>query len=122
MTPPLLVNENFPVPALRRLQALGFDVAAVGEMMPGASDPAVLKQACESGRWLITFDRDYGELVFHRGLPSPPAIVFIRQEPAPPEAPAEWLANLLSDSALKAGYFFVLGEKTIRRRLLPASA
>jgi len=70
--PPLLVNENFPAPALKRLRAAGFDVVAVAENMPGASDRVVLERARELGRWLVTFDRDYGELVFlHELQPRP---------------------------------------------------
>jgi hypothetical protein len=67
----------------------------------------------------VTFDRDYGELVFLRGLPLPPAIVFIRQEPVPP---AEWLVNLLTDPALVSGHFIILGGGTIRRHLLPVES
>lgn len=120
MTPLLLVNENFPAPALRSLRAAGFDVLAVAEDMPGATDRVVLERARELEHWLITFDRDYGELVFLHELPPPPAIIFIRQEPIPPDAPAEWLKNLLSDPALESGYFITLGSKTIRRRALPS--
>lgn len=122
MTPLLLVNENFPVPALKTLRVAGFDVVAVTEDMPGASDRVVLERARALGRWLVTFDRDYGELVFLHELPPPLAIVFIRQEPIPPDAPAEWLQNLLSDPALETGYFITLGSKTIRRRALPSVA
>lgn len=122
MTPLLLVNENFPAPALKGLRAAGFDVVAVTEDMPGATDRLVLERARDLGRWLITFDRDYGELVFLHELPPPPAIVFIRQEPIPPDAPAEWLTSLLSDPELESGYFITLGSKTIRRRALPPVA
>lgn len=120
MTPPLLVNENFPVPSLKSLRAAGFDVLAVAEDMPGASDRTVLEHSRMLQRWLVTFDRDYGELVFLRQLPPPPSIIYIRQEPIPPDAPAEWLKSLLSDPALEAGYFITLGSKTIRRRALPS--
>jgi predicted nuclease of predicted toxin-antitoxin system len=119
VTPLLLVNENFPAPAIKALRAAGFDVVAVTEDMPGATDRVVLEHARDLGRWLITFDRDYGELVFLHELPPPPAIIFIRQEPIPPDAPAEWLVNLLSDPELESGYFITLGSKTIRRRALP---
>ncbi|MBZ0068228.1 MAG: DUF5615 family PIN-like protein [Thiobacillus sp.] len=51
MTPLLLVNENFPAPALKRLRATGFDVVAVTEDMPGATDRVVLECARELGRW-----------------------------------------------------------------------
>ena len=117
--PLLMVNENFPAPALRGLRNAGFDVVAITEEMPGATDRAVLEYACRLGRWLITFDRDYGELVFLHALPPPPSIIFIRQAPVPPDAPALWLTNLLSDPLLKAGYFITLGNNTIRRRPLP---
>lgn len=122
MKPPLLVNENFPTPALTRLRAAGYDVVAVTEDMPGASDRLVLERAHALGRWLVTFDRDYGELIFLHKLPSPPAIVFLRQEPIPPDAPAEWLASLLSEADLQAGYFITLGSKTTRLRPLPGPA
>lgn len=121
MTLPLLVNENFPAPTLRSLRASRLDVLAVAEDMAGATDRAVLERARELGRWLVKFDRDYGELVFLHNLPPPPAIIFIRQEPIPPDAPAEWLINLLSDPALESGYVTTLGSNTIRRRALPAT-
>jgi hypothetical protein len=75
-----------------------------------------------AGERELSSARDYGELVFLHELPPPPAIVFIRQEPIPPDAPAEWLASLLSDPALQSGYFITLGSKTIRRRALPSVA
>lgn len=120
MKPLLLANENFPAPALKRLRAAGFDVVAVAEDMPGASDQVVLARASELGRWLVTFDRDYGELVFLRDLPSPPAIIYLRQEPIPSDVAAEWLISLMSDPDLKPGFFITLGSKTTRLRRLPA--
>lgn len=40
--PALLVNENFPLPALRRLREAGVEVEAVQERMPGAADLDVM--------------------------------------------------------------------------------
>ena len=70
-------------------------------------------------RWLVTFDRDYGELVYSRACPSPPAILYIRQEPYPVDRPAEWILSLLDNPADATGYMVVIGEQTIRRRPLP---
>ncbi|MEZ5738693.1 MAG: DUF5615 family PIN-like protein [Burkholderiaceae bacterium] len=120
MSPLLLVNENFPAPAIRVLRVAGYDVVAVAEDLPGATDRVVIARARALGRWLVTFDRDYGELVFLHEVPPPPAIIFIRQEPVPPDAPAEWLMSLLSDPALEPGYFITLGSQAIRRRALPS--
>lgn len=119
MRPALIVNENFPLPALRVLRSQGVDVLSVQETMPGATDEAVLAMACETGRWLVTFDRDYGELVFSRQCAPPEAILYLRQEPIPPTRPAEWVLELLSDPELAVGHLVVVGERTIRRRLLP---
>ena len=69
MTIGVLANENFPEPAIRKLRAAGVDVVAVAETMPSASDADILERARSERRWLVTFDRDYGELVFKEGLP-----------------------------------------------------
>lgn len=70
----LLANENFPAPAIRKLREAGRDVVAVREAMPSASDKAVMDFARREQRWDITFDRDYGDLIFREGLPPPPVI------------------------------------------------
>jgi predicted nuclease of predicted toxin-antitoxin system len=119
--PPLIVNENFPVPSLDALRRQGVDVLAVRESMSGASDQDVLAKARETGRWLVTFDRDYGELVFVRNLPAPPAILYLRQEPVPPARAAEWVLELLARPETALGYLVVVGEHAIRRRPLPRS-
>ncbi|MDT8405590.1 DUF5615 family PIN-like protein [Sulfuriflexus sp.] len=122
MNPPLLVNENFPFPAVRKLREQGVDVLAVCEIMPGASDEAILRKACDTGRWLVTFDRDYGELVYSRRCPAPPAILYLRQEPYPPDKPADWVLALLDDPAHAVGQLVVIGERTVRRRPLPGDS
>lgn len=77
----LLANENFPVPAIRKLRAAGVDVVAVIEIMPSVSDRELMAYARPEQRWIVTFDRDYGDLVFREGLLPTPAILFFRQEP-----------------------------------------
>ena len=115
----LLANENFPVPALRKLREKGVDVVSVTEAMPAATDAEVMQHARETVRWVITFDRDYGELVFKRGLEPPPAIVYLRQEPYPPDRPAELVLALLSDPGVAEGCMLVVTERGIRRRQFP---
>jgi predicted nuclease of predicted toxin-antitoxin system len=67
MSTGLLTNENFPFPALRKLRAAGVDVVSVTEIMPAASDDQVMEYARKERRWIVTFDRDYGEFVFKKG-------------------------------------------------------
>ena len=45
MSPKLLANENFPLPAVRLLREAGVDVETVLDVMPAASDEDVLAYA-----------------------------------------------------------------------------
>jgi len=117
--PRLLADENFPLPSVRMLREHGLDVLAVVEACPRASDTGILQLACDQGRWIATYDRDYGELVFRQGLRSPPAILFFRQEPFPATRAAGLILNLLSREAELAGHLVVVGERSLRLRKLP---
>ncbi len=115
----LLANENWPRPALLALRAAGLDVEAVAESMPRASDTQVLRHAAAHGRWVLTFDRDYGELVFARSAPPPPAIVYLRQGAFAPAWPAQVVLDLLPQASWVLGHLVVVVGRTLRRRPLP---
>jgi predicted nuclease of predicted toxin-antitoxin system len=121
MTARLLVNENFPRPALLALRAAGVEVEAVAESMPAARDIDVLAYAAANARWLVTFDRDYGELIFTRKSPIPPAILYLRQGAYPPSWPAEAVLAALGRADFVAGHMVVISGYSVRRRALPAS-
>lgn len=116
----LLANENFPRPALLALRTAGVDVESVADIMPGASDTRVLAHAAQSGRWIVTFDRDYGELVFARKVTPPPAIVYLRQGSYAPQWPAEAVLSVLAQPAFAAGHLVVVDGRSLRRRPLPS--
>jgi predicted nuclease of predicted toxin-antitoxin system len=115
----LLANENFPRPALLALRAAGVSVEAVVERMPAASDAAVLAYTASNGLWLVTFDRDYGELVFASKAPPPPAIVFLRQGVFAPAWPAEAVLAMMAKPEFVVGHLVVVSGTSIRRRALP---
>jgi predicted nuclease of predicted toxin-antitoxin system len=119
LTPKLIVNENFPAPAVSILREAGVDVLAVQEAMAGASDEVVLQRAVQDGRWLVTFDRDYGELVFSRRARAPAAILYLRQEPVPFSRIADMVRTALAAPNEMIGNMVVIGQRTVRRRPLP---
>lgn len=121
MSVALLANENWPRPALLALRAAGLDVQAVAETMPRASDAQVLRHAAAEGRWVLTFDRDYGELVFARAVPPPPAIVYLRQGSYPPAWPAQVVLDLLPRADWVRGHLVVVSGRALRRRPLPTA-
>ncbi len=50
------------------LRAAGHDVVWAGDWFPDPGDAVILQRAHQEGRILITRDKDFGELVFLRGL------------------------------------------------------
>lgn|SRR5665213_22641 len=115
-----LANENFPAASVQLLRQSGHDVLYAIENFPSADDADILRCAHEERRIIITFDRDYGELIFKRKMPPPDGVLFLRFEPQSPLEPAEILLNLLQLSGVEwSGRFTVLTRDQIRQRRLP---
>jgi predicted nuclease of predicted toxin-antitoxin system len=90
-----LANENFPLPSVRLLRQAGYDVASITEDSPGIEDSEVLTRAANKQQVVITFDRDYGELIYRLRLSLPTGVLYLRFRPHTPEEPAILLLNLL---------------------------
>jgi predicted nuclease of predicted toxin-antitoxin system len=118
MSPRLLLNENFPAPSVELLRDTGLDVLAIAEICAGMDDVDVLALAVQEQRWVITFDRDYGELLFARHYPAPPAVILLRVESYRPEEPAEWIMELVRNEQEHLGKFTVFNGSTSRSRPL----
>lgn len=119
MKPRLLANENFPAPSIQILRDRGYDVAALAESDSNPGDPQVLALATAEQRWILTFDRDYGELIFARGLAAPPAVFLFRMRSYRPESPRQVLAGLLDAGGEFEGYFVLVEDAGQRKRPLP---
>src|SRR5207302_10430940 len=74
----LCANENVPGDCVAVLRQRGHDVLWVREVARGSGDDAVLAKAQSEARVLITFDKDFGELVFRRGKAASHGIVLFR--------------------------------------------
>lgn len=117
-----LADENVSAPSVQRLREAGLDVEAIGETSPSALDDSVLAYARENGRILITFDRDFGELVYHRGAPRPPGIIYLRIPPAAPDSAARAVLDLLRlPEVVLEGRFTVVDVDKVRQRPLGSS-
>lgn len=117
-----LANENFPLPSVRNLQAAGYDVAVIIEDSPGIEDAEVLTRAVAERRLILTFDRDYGELIYRLGLSPPSGVIYLRYQPQSPIEPAKQLLILLQVEGLQLeGKFTVVERERIRQRPLPGT-
>ena len=115
-----LGNENIPVASVVMLRQAGYDIQHVAEVSPGESDAAVLERARKQGRVVVTFDRDYGELVFRLRKPCPAGVVYLRFDPRWPTEPGEILITAISSVTLE-GRFTVVERDRLRQRPLPAT-
>lgn len=114
-----LANENFPLDAVEALRNAGHDVAWVRADAPGSSDPQVLQRAVADERVLLTFDKDFGELAFHAGLPAPCGVVLFRFQAPSSAILAARVAAAISARTDWAGHFAVVTLGRIRMRELP---
>lgn len=114
-----LADENFPLPSVSWLRQVGYDVAAVILDSPGTADRDILTRAIDEDRIVLTFDRDFGELVFRLRLPPPPGVVLFRFAPIEPTEPARYLLDLLQQHSVSLDGMFTVAEvRQIRQRPL----
>ena len=116
----LLADENVPRPSVERLRDAGIDVTYVAEQIAGASDLDVLALAELEDRITLTFDRDFGELVFRQGIPARSGVIYCRFVPTSPTETAERLLSLSREPGVAfEGQFTVIDRDHVRRRRLP---
>jgi len=118
----ILADENFPRPALEALREAGWDVLSIAEEYPGISDEEVAAVCAEQQRILLTFDKDFGELIFRRGLPAGSGVVLFRITPdSPGEAADVALALVESQPDLRGSFYVVTRDRIRIRPLSPGS-
>lgn len=92
-----LANENFPLPSISLIRSSGYDVKSIGEEMKGVTDSEVVALAQREDLIILTFDKDYGELIFRHGLSNPPAVIFFRDKGSSPIFAGQLLLRLIGE-------------------------
>jgi predicted nuclease of predicted toxin-antitoxin system len=99
-----LADENFPRPAVEALRQAGFDVLWIAEANPGAPDDEVLALCISTGRVLLTFDKDFGELAYRRSRSAPCGIVLFRVTPQSPDEIASIALSAMQSQQSGSGF------------------
>jgi len=102
----LLADENVPLPW-------------IGSIEPGIDDRAVLQRAHDEERLLITFDKDFGTLIFQKDGSRPAGILLFRLPPLSKDELVQFMVETIADRSDWEGYFAVIEHDRIRMRPLP---
>ena len=94
---------------------LGHDVLSAADWFSQASDEALLAFAREEDRVLVTEDKDFGELVFLRGLPHPGIVRLVEMTPMERAHAMRTLIEHHTD-AMRDGAIIVVTRKRVRIR------
>ena len=112
-----LANENIPISSVTHLKSHGFDITAIGLDNPSISDKEVMKIASDEERIILTYDSDYGELIFKHGYRPDAGVIFIRYQPSEPLETTRILERLLSTPNLSFEQTLtVVDSNSIRQR------
>ena len=112
-----LANENFPKPSVFLLRDAGFTIKYIAEEFPGISDVEVIEHAVRGNLIILTYDKDYGELIFRYAKNNPPSVVFFREKGQDPMFAGQTLLTILGNQDVKlTGSFTVIETNSIRQR------
>jgi len=74
----ILANENVPGEAVEALRSRGHDVMWVRTSAPGIEGRRVVHLVETEERVIVTFDKDFGKLVFRAKLPLYCGVILLR--------------------------------------------
>lgn len=115
----ILADENVPGAAVAALRSAGHDVIWVSEEGPETAEDDVLSRASEEARLLVTFDKDFGDLVFRAGMRASYGIVLFRLASMSKDTLPQFVADSLASQVEWKGHFSVISERRIRMRAIP---
>lgn len=93
----------------------GHDFASATDRDPMDPDADVLAMALKEGRELITYDKDFGELGFVRGLPHPRVTRFVEMRVEEKVSAMRDLIERRAD-AMQQGALIVVTQSRVRVR------
>ena len=114
----IIADESVDFAVITTLREAGFHIHAIVEHNPGWSDDEVLKFAFEYPAFLITEDKDFGELTYRLQKPNH-GILLVRLTYSSANQKAKAVLEVIENHAERLqGAFSVLDEHRLRIRSL----
>ncbi len=99
------------------LEKARYDIKFIGTECPSVSDRQVMEMAIREYRTIITFDRDYGELIYKYSWKPKSGVIYLRFDNFPPIEPGEYLLSIFEASSVEfENIFTVIDRINIRQR------
>ena len=107
-------------PSSKYLDFTNYEVFSINDESPGIRDEEVIARAITENLVILTFDRDYGELIFKYKIKNPPAVVYFRFKGNNPTDAGNVLRTLIEREIQLEGHFTVVERNAIRQRTYTA--
>ena len=95
-----LANENFPYKSIYYLKEKGYDLLSIGMDNPSIMDSEIMTIAINEGRTILTFDRDYGELIFRHNYKPEKGVIYLRLDEYEPEYPGHIIEEIITNKEI----------------------
>lgn len=113
--PTFLADENIPFYVVKQLRKEGFKIISVVEEFAGSSDEKILEISSRKKWVIITFDKDFGDLIYKEKSDKPAGIILLRVAPKSPAFILQVLKWLLLEKKLSfEGNFVVVNKDKVR--------
>lgn len=114
-----LLDENVPFDLLNALVDRDHEVSHVAQTQAAAEDPDVLARAVRENAVLVTFDSDFGELIFYERKAPPLGIIYVQSRPDGAMKAVRALISVLDSGLIEPERQFIVIDEGGGLRTLP---
>ena len=108
-----IADENIPRETVELLKKKGLDIVTVSDVSPGLGDDEILDLARKDERIVITFDRDFGQLIFKQKRKTE-GLILLRFNPESPQQIAKRIQQTLATKIDMEGSVIVVKKDTLK--------
>lgn len=93
------------------LRSKGYDIVSIGADTPGIQDHVVMSIAIKEERTILTFDRDYGELIFKYNYKPEKGVIYLRLTEYEADEPGKFVEELINTKEYNFFHALTVGDK-----------
>ncbi len=95
-----IADENIPLKVVERLRKEKINIDSITKIQPGLKDEEIAKISETEKAIIITFDKDFGEIIFRKSI-KPFGVILLRIPPKSIDFIFEFLKWLLIESEIE---------------------